>query len=148
MLPKPRYALVNTSIGSDPAVVVVNAACQHFEGCHLFSWHLRVVIDCKFVGSNGMPTDQEINILNRVESIISNSLDDGKNTIFLARSTFRGVRNLIYRLQNPSEANEALQALISGKSQLREWEYDIMEDPDWTLAQPELQLLEGNPDLD
>lgn len=145
MVPEPYYTLINTSRGKDPAVVVINSALRAFEDREAFPWHLKLNIACKFIGANGMPTTQEVEILQCLEDEISSVLQAGKNAIFLARITCRGERDLLYRVHDPEAANDVLQQLVSAPSQLREWEYRIEQDADWELAQPELRLLEHDP---
>lgn len=139
---KSHYTLINTSRGRDPAVVVVNSALRAFKNRDAFSWHLKLNITCEGVGENGMPTNHEVEILNQLEEEISQALQVKENSLFLARITCRGTRDLLYRAHDPEIANEALQKLIAANTQSREWEYRIEEDPDWLLAQPELNLLE------
>lgn len=142
---EPHYTLVNTSKGKDPAVVVVNSALRTFDDRQAFPWHLKVSIDCKFLGANGMPTRKESEALERLEDDIFSLLQAEQNVIFLARITCRGERVLLYRVHDPESANEALRQLASAPSQLREWDYRMEHDPSWALAQPELRLMEHDP---
>ena len=141
---KPYYTLIETKIGKDPAVVVVNSALRTFDGRHSFPWHLRVSIDCKLLGLNGMPAPEEVQILNRFEDEISGLLEADENAIFFARITARGQRILLYRIHNPEAANAKLQAFVAQKPS-REWDFIMEHDSDWDLAQPELRLLERDP---
>ena len=145
MIPKPHYTLINTSRGSDPAVVVVNSALRAFEGREIFPWHLKLTMDCKMVGANGMPTAQETAALEQLEDEIAKSILTTENAVFLARITCRGQRELVYRAQDPEAANDALQRLAASPSPVREWDYRMEHDPEWTLAEPELKLLERDP---
>lgn len=145
MVPEPYYTLINTSKGKDPAVVVVNSALRTYEDREAFPWHLKISIDCKLLGTNGMPTAEEGEVLQRLEEDITNSLQTAQNAVFLARITCRGERELVYRVHDPDVANETLQQRVSTPSQLREWDYRMEHDADWELAQPELHLLEHDP---
>jgi hypothetical protein len=147
MIPKPHYTLINTSIGNDPAIVVVNSALRTFKNREIFPWHLRISIDCKLLGAQRMPTSEELDALNCLEEIISIPLQKKKNAIFLARVTARGQRILLYRVHNPEIANEVLQTVISHPKQVREWDYQMENDSGWELAQPELRLLERDSSL-
>jgi hypothetical protein len=141
------YTLINTSIGNDPAVVVVNSSLRSHKNRGEFPWHLKICIDCKFLASRGMPTPAEVDALNKLEEIISTPLQDEKNAILLARVTARGQRTLIYRVRDPDAANETLQNIISSPEQLREWSYQVEKDADWALAKPELDLLTSSNDI-
>lgn len=143
--PKPYYTLFDTSIGDDPAVVVVNSALRTFKERLSFQWHLRIRVDCEQQGENGMPTPEEVEALDRLEVSISIPLLTDQNAMFLARITARGQRVLLFRVRDPKAANEALQTLTSTPEPLREWDYEMEQDSNWDLAQPELRLLERDP---
>jgi hypothetical protein len=145
MVPMPYYSLINTSKGNDPAVVVVNTALRHFEHRDAFPWHLRLTIECKLVANNGMPTSEEISVLERFEDEISADLQRDENATFLARITCRGEREIIYRVRDPELANDTLHSRLEEPTDTREWDYRMEHDSGWDLAQPELQLIERDP---
>lgn len=140
--PVPCYSLIETSIGGDPAIVVVNSTLLTFTGHDAFPWHLRIGVNCKLQGVNGMPTKEEVEALARLEEKISPALEVAHNAIFLARITARGERVLLYRVHDREKADEALQLLISTPDTVREWEYQMEYDVGWMLAKPELDLLQ------
>ena len=142
MIPPPFYSLINTSIGGDPAVVVVNSALRGFEHRYRFPWHLRITIECKLVTDNGMPTSEEVAILESIEDGVTEALQRNSNATFLARVTCRGERDLIYRVCDPEVANGTLESLVDRPNSVREWDYRMQHDSDWTFALSELQLIE------
>lgn len=142
MIQTPHYSLVNTSKGSDPAVVVVNTALCNLKHREAFPWHLRLTIECKSLADNGMPTTEEVAVLECFEDEVTTALQHDENAFFLARVTCRGERELIYRVRDPEIANDFLQAFVEEPSQGREWDYRMEYDSDWALAQPELRLVE------
>ncbi|WMJ70443.1 DUF695 domain-containing protein [Stenotrophomonas sp. 24(2023)] len=136
----PFYALINTTLGEDPAVVLVNTALRSVAGRDAFPWHLRICIACRGLGDNGMPTPEELEVVTRLEGQIQSSVGADGNGVFLARITARGERVLLYRVDDPEQANDHLQQLLVAPVQLREWEFQMEYDREWTLAQPELDL--------
>lgn len=94
-----------------------------------------------------MPTAKEVEILDRLEDEISSPLLADQNAVFLARITCQGQRELIYRVHDPEVADQTLTQLVSIPSSPREWEYRMEHDDAWTLAQPELHLLERDPQI-
>lgn len=142
---EPYYALINTSRGDKPAVVVVNSALRIFPQRHLFPWHLKIVITCRELAEQGMPTSGENQLLYSIEDTISAEILSGRNGVFLARITCGGTRELLFRICDPKVAHGQLQALVSAEPALREWQYTLEEDVNWHLCQPELRLLESDP---
>ncbi|WP_439450054.1 DUF695 domain-containing protein [Stenotrophomonas sp. ATs4] len=138
--PAPFYALINTTLGEAPAVVVVNTALRSFAGRDAFPWHLRIGIRCRELGDNGMPTPEELEVVTRLEGQLESSIGADGNAVFLARITARGERVLLYRVDDPEQANDRLQRLLAAPAQLREWAFQMEYDLDWALAQPELDL--------
>lgn len=138
----PHYTLIETSVGNDPAVVVVNASLRKPENREGYPWHLRVEVDCRSVGSRGMPTPSETKILEQTEGEIASAVSGGNNALFLARITRRGQQILLFRVCDSELAHDRLQQLVLAPSPRREWSYEMTFDRDWTLAEPELQLLE------
>ena len=135
------YSLIDTHLGDDPAVLVINSALPGFSGKGQFPWHLRVIVQCRLQGDNGMPTTEEMKILRSLEETIEPALEAQGNAIFLARITSRGERVFLYRVHDPEEANDTLQRLMSTPEPIREWEYHMEYDLEWDFAKPELDLL-------
>ncbi|WP_313459977.1 DUF695 domain-containing protein [Stenotrophomonas sp.] len=145
--PTPYYTLVQTSISGKPAVVVVNTALRRYSGRAGYPWHLRVTIECVYLGDNQMPTNDEQQVIDVLGDEIFASVSDDQNAIFLARVTALGERVILCRVADPEMANSALQGLISSGEHSREWSFWMEKDEDWELARPELELLERARDV-
>jgi hypothetical protein len=140
--PEPFYSVFNTSRGALPAVVVVNAALREFAHRDLFPWHLYVTIDARELADRGMPTRDECLVLDAVGDLIETKVLETRNAIFLARETWNGQRELVYRVNDPEVAAQALRALIDRGEQRREWEFRMDADVEWSDAAPYLSLFE------
>ena len=145
LVPSPYYALIETTRGPNPAIVVVNSALRTFAHRNNFPWHLSIQISFRALGTNGMPTAAENTILLELEDAISSHALAAANSVFLARVTCNGARELMYRVHDPEIANTPLERMTSAPEPLREWEYRIEHDPMWKLADVELRLLESDP---
>lgn len=99
-----------------PEVVVVNEALLSFRHTNVFPWHLEVTIEAKNLAEQGMPTPEESAVLfafgDRIEGAIL-----GGNVLFLARSTWDGIRQLPFRVHDPEITHAALQALPACKGE-------------------------------
>jgi hypothetical protein len=58
----------------------------------------------------------------------------GKNALFLARSTWNGLRTLYFQVHDPEVANEALQAILAEDPPARMWHFAMQHDPKWIKA--------------
>jgi hypothetical protein len=142
---EPHYTLIKTSRGKKPALVVVNSALRNFPRQHDLPWHLKIVITCRDLAEQGMPTADENQVLYSIEDSIAAEILADNNGMFLARITCDGRRELVFRMHDADIAAVKLQHLVSTNHAVREWEYRMEEDPDWRLPQPELQLLVKDP---
>jgi len=141
--PEPKYALINTSRGDLPAVVVVNAALRNFPHRDIFPWHLSVLIFADELGDHGMPTPKETRLIDAVGDEIERAILENHNALFLARETHNGRRQLLFRVHDPAPANGALQALLALPAAKREWDFRMEGDESWRLAQPCFSLLDA-----
>jgi hypothetical protein len=117
-----------------------------FRRTEVFPWHLRIRIQAADLGNNGMPTPAESTLLYEVgdeieAAILAGRIDrDGKNALFLARSTWNGLRELHFQIHDALVVNAALSSLVAADSQRREWEFKMTHDPHWQEAGKILRL--------
>ena len=131
--PEPHYTLFDSNRDDLPEVIVVNDALLSFRYTNVFQWHLEVNIQAEELADKGMPTPEESKVLfelgDRIESAV-----EGKNALFLARSTWNGLRQLSFRVHDPESANDTLQAILADKPNTRFWEFRMRHDPEWHEA--------------
>lgn len=139
-IPPPIYTLIDTERDGMPAVVMVNQALLGFEHPGDFSWHLVISLTPRAFAANGMPTSAEAHALAEQEVRIEDVLL-GTNAMFLARQTWNQSRVSFYRVADPAVANHVLTTLIEAPAQSHEWEYTMLDDPDWKRAEVFLDLL-------
>ena len=132
-IPEPHYTLFNTTRADLPEIIVVNDALLRFVHTDIFPWHLEITIEAAQLADNGMPTTDESAVLFELGDAIEEALL-GYNALFLARSTWNGVRQLSYRVHDPEVANDLLQRLVAVDPPLREWDYQMQHDPEWLEA--------------
>ena len=132
-LPEPRYTLFNTSRKDLPEVICVNESLLSFEQHDVFAWHLSIHIEAKDLADNGMPTEQESAALFEFGDRFEAGLG-GANALFLARSTWNGLRILYFQVYDPEVANAFLQSVLAEDPSFREWDFDMHHDPAWTEA--------------
>ena len=139
-LPEDHYTIFNATRDDLPEVIVVNDALLAFPHREVFPWHLCVRIDAKELAENGMPTSEESELLfqigDRIEEIVlgARTRFGGRNALFLARSTWDGLRELYFYVHDPEITHAALQALIDAGDDERSWEYEMQDDPQWHEA--------------
>ena len=138
--PEPIYTLFDTSRKDLPEVVIVNEALLGFEHIEIFPWYLSVEIDYTEFADNEMPTPEESELLNSICDQIEPTVLEGRtefdsvNSLFLARSTWGGIRELAFQIHDPEIAHESLQTLLVSQEWERAWQYEMRNDPTWQGA--------------
>ena len=136
-VPDESYVIVDTKREGLPSVVVVNAALVGFEPKVVFNYHLSIIIDFKDLVDNGMPSVAEREIVDPfVDQLDLHVKGDARkpNALFLARVTWNGTRQLLYRVHDPEVVQKYLQNLIENKAHPREFDYRLDPDPTWELS--------------
>jgi hypothetical protein len=136
-IPEPQYTLVDVKRDGMPEILMVNKALLAFPHSQIFSWYLRVTIEAQELVDHRMPAPGEQEMLYRIGDEIEASVLDGRtgfdavNALFLARSTWNGLRELLFLVHDPEIAHSALQALLNSRRWEREWDYRMDHDPEW-----------------
>jgi hypothetical protein len=139
-IPEAHFTLFDAERDGLPEVIVVNDALLAFPHPELFPWHLRVRLLIEETVQNGMPSPTESKLLFEIGDAIEAALLYGctqlgaKNALFLARSTWNEVRELLFQVHDPEIADAALRHLLKSRNWPREWEYRMHEDAQWKGA--------------
>mgnify|MGYP001802484536 CR=1 FL=1 len=111
-----------------------------FEPKVVFSWHLSITFGLEELVDNGMPSPAEKQKIDETGARFDACLKADGNSLFLARITWNGTRQLIYRVYEPETANTFLTNLVENGSE-REFAFNMQYDDNWELAQYYLQAL-------
>ena len=137
-IPRKKHCIIEFIQEEQPGIAVVNVALRHFEPKEVFRWHLSIMIDFEDLLNNGMPSQQEISLIDpfedRLDSMLR-GLDKTKpNALFLARITWNATRELIWRVYEPEFADRVMQEIIDTKECPKPFDYRMEQDVDWKLA--------------
>jgi hypothetical protein len=112
VIPYEVYAVLEWQEDDLPAVCIVNQSLAAFEPKIVFAWHLSIIVECADLAENGMPTNVEVSVLDRFGDEFDENLKADGNALFLARITWNGTRQFLYRVYDPEVANRYLTDLI------------------------------------
>jgi hypothetical protein len=87
VIPEEVYAVLQWQRDDLPAVCVVNQALAPFEPKAVFAWHLSIIVECVDLAEHGMPTSEEVKILDLIGDAFDQGLKAEGNALFLARIT-------------------------------------------------------------
>jgi Family of unknown function (DUF695) len=134
VIPDEVYAVLQWQRDDLPAVCVVNQALAPFEPKAVFAWHLSIIVECVELAEHGMPTSEELIVMDRIGDEFDEGLKAGGNSLFLARITWAGTRQYLYRVYDPEVANRYLMDLIESGPTVREFEFRMEHDEAWEHA--------------
>ncbi len=150
LIPDESFALVNFKQDGLPGVMILNKALAGLDGREAFAWHLSIMIQLDDLIDKGMPSEAERAVVDPFGHSLGDTFvgDNAAkpNALFLARITWNGTRELIYRVYDPEPINSFLQGLIESKTHARAFDYRIDPDQDWELTRWHLGTLTAQPD--
>lgn len=117
-----------------PCVTVLNTALMDFEPKEVFDWHLSLTIDFEELLDKGMPSRNELAIVDPFCDRLDEDLKADGNALFLIRETWNGTRRMVWRVYNPEIAHKYLQSIIEQKQYPREFDYYMEQDKNWQQA--------------
>lgn len=139
IVPEEYYSILEFKQEELPGVAVVNTALRDFEPKEVFSWHLSLMVDLEDLVENGMPSPEEQEIVEEfgdsLDLIIKGEDTEKPNALFLARITWNGTRELIWRVFDPEIANDSLQQIIKEGNAIRQFDYKMEDDEEWNLTE-------------
>jgi hypothetical protein len=130
-----RYFVLNGQKEGLPAVIVVDrlGLDPATRGSHV--WHLSVIMDCKDLAEQGMPTKAEYLVLDQLGDRIEAMVRDTGHGAFLARITWNRTRQLLFRVSEPDLVADALGSEIARDRSERSWDFKMWKDPEWKDAE-------------
>ena len=137
LIPEEKLSIVEYEAEKLPAIMVMNYSLLKFKPKEVFLWNLSIIINFNDLNNNGMPKKEETDLIIPFEETIDDQLKgdnkDKPNALFLARITWNGTRELIYRVHDPEVVNNYLQSIIENKNYPREFDYKMESDKKWEL---------------
>ena len=138
VLPDESWTLVEYKMDDLPCIAMVNSGLLDFEHARIFRWHLSLIIDFEDIVDNGMPSQEERDIVDPFCDQLDEEIKAGGNALFLVRETWNKTRRLVWMVYDPEIANQHLQYLIKNHLHPRPFDYRMEEDLEW--KQPETYL--------
>jgi hypothetical protein len=133
-IPEESYTMMEWTQDGLPCIGMLNSALKEFEPKIVFSWHLSLIIDFEDLIDNGMPSQQERDIVDPFCDKIDEEIKAGGNALFLIRETWNKTRRLVWRVYDPEIAHQHLQFIIAHKRHPRPFDYHMEQDQNWEQA--------------
>lgn len=128
----PLYATREGRMDGLYSVMIVNQALKGYKFKSKFPWCLHIDITMKDMNSGKLPTGKEANVLNTLEDRIASDLSTVCRKLYIGRTTWNEHREIFFYLDSPHKAHKVLQTFTSVKSPLRQFQYEISMDKNWS----------------
>lgn len=141
--PDESYCTVESRTKEDhPVMIVIQDSLKKFEFKDVFAWNLSIIFDLNDVSDNGMPSGEEIGIIQDYCDTLERLFNDNPekpNALFLYRETYDGTSEVVWRVYDAKKVDAILKKVIEEKNHPREFDYQMEYDKEWKLAEWYLQ---------
>ena len=144
VLPEEAYTILKWEQDGLPCIGALNSNLRNFGHKEIFAWHLSVIIDFEQLADNGMPSEQEREVVEPFCDQLEEEIKAGGNALFLVRETWNKTRRLVWRVYDPEIANNYLQGIVAHKRHPREFDWRMSHDTSWEQAEWYFEQLETN----
>ena len=114
--------------------VLINQAYDNYPNKKYFPWCAHILLEFKFMNENRHPTDQESEVLNKIEDKIENFLKKKHKVHFIGRVTRKNYRDLIYYIDSPKLGQDETNKFFDEINLIRRVNFDIDRDPEWKFV--------------
>lgn len=134
VIPDEEFSILEWKEADYPCIGVLNSALKGFEPKKIFSWHLSVIIDYEELINNGMPSQEERDIVDPFCDKLDEEIKAGGNALFLIRETWNGTRRMVWRVYDPEIVDAHLKYILQHQRYPRQLDYHMVQDLDWEQA--------------
>jgi Family of unknown function (DUF695) len=133
-LPEEDWVLVKGNSEGHPFFMMVNDGLKHFAGKSSYSYCLIAVIELDEVQGHKLPTDDEAEILYKMEYIIMSELSRVTLPILIGRETYFGEREILIYFPELVDFKTTVDIISQKLNNLRCTHLELHHDPIWKEA--------------
>lgn len=133
-LPEEIYTVMEWEADKLPCIGVLNSALKGFEHKGVFGWHLSIIIDFTDIIDNGIPSEEERQVVDPFCDKLDEDIKSGGNALFFVRETWNKTRRLVWRVYDPEIAHAYLQDIIDNQKYPRPFDWHMEQDLEWKQA--------------
>jgi hypothetical protein len=114
-----------------PCIAMVNSGLMGFEHVEIFRWLVSLIIDFEEIVDNGMPSQEETDIVDPFCAQLDEEIKAGGNALFLVRETWNKTRRPVWMVYDAEVAHQHLQYIIDNHRHPRPFVYRMEVDSEW-----------------
>jgi hypothetical protein len=109
-----------------------NESAEQLMGHKEYSYRAGFAIPLRSPNSEGLPSNEEMEILSSIEDALSKEIEKDRNSLLVLVITTDGMRELVYYTKRPDIIKQVAQE-IQTKIFSHEIQYYVKEDSDWEV---------------
>ncbi len=114
-----------------PLIAIINTDLLEWDSKASHPWVMIVEIKYDGENKNGMPNEDDYNLLKEIESEILNELKDTEGYLYIGRQTAENVREIYFACNDFRKPSTVLYKLQKSYANKIEMTYDIFKDKYW-----------------
>ena len=144
VLPEESWTLIEYKMDDLPCIAMVNSGLMDFEHGEIFRWHLSLIIDLEGIADNGMPSQEERDVVDPFCDQLDEEIKAGGNALLLVRETWNKTRRLVWMVYDADIAHQHLQFIIDHHRHPRPFDYRMEVDSEWKHPEFYFRAIQGN----
>ena len=130
-LPEDNWVLIKGESKGHPYFMMVNDGLKYFSGKNEFSYCLITVIELDNMQAHKLPTDEEAEVLNKMEDILIEELSQVTLPIQIGRETYFGEREILIYFPEIVNYKYVVDKISQKLNKLRSTHIEFHHDPIW-----------------
>ena len=132
--PGESFSILQSEMDGHPLVATINMAYKTFKSKSAYPWFLSISSPLINPTEDGLTTSEDAEALNQFEDSVGRVLSRVCSYQFVGRVTWNGHREVLYYVDKPKEATDALQTAINSGS-YRPFAFQCKQDKTWQAAE-------------
>ncbi|MEP1554564.1 DUF695 domain-containing protein [Paraglaciecola sp.] len=133
-LPDEHWVLVEGKSQGHPYFMMVNDGLKHFPGKSEYSYCLIAVIELDDMQGHRLPTNEEAEVLYKIEDILIDDLSQVTLPIQIGRETYFGEREILIYFPEIPNYKSIVDSISQKTNLLRPTHIEFHHDPSWKQA--------------
>jgi len=127
-----KWSILSGQENEKPMVVRRNDSIKHYSENPSFSYRIGIAIPLLEPNEVGLPSEEEMKVLNQIEEELSYQLEKDGGSIQVLAITTDGMREFVYYTSNP-EVIEQIIYNARRKFSSHEFQFYVKEDKEWSV---------------
>ena len=132
IFPKEKYSIFKLTINNSLALATINTGYNNYLNKIFYPWYVEIIIDINDKNENGHPTNEESEILNRLEEKITDFLKQTQTIHPIGRFTRNGERDIFYYIDKPKLDKKKTKEFFDSINAIRPMNFTLKEDKKWS----------------